>query len=233
MAECDAFNLIDEYIKQSHCHSDTKGSTPALTTSDYSFSSKSCSKSSPDQSDAYNTIHSTNSKASSDRTSKSSYESANELLNVNDTAKDVTTSELDQIFVSLKMSKALSYENSVFLTPPRSEKFEQTIQDEHNFLDVSHNLTSGKAPGIKPPPPAAVSDMFAELYPQKPKRPYSYYAATNFHPLDLTAIEAHGQHGPKETSFIIGLYFFFSRTMFLIAHVYGMFFKLPDTFFFV
>ncbi len=31
-------------------------------------------------------------------------------------------------------------------------------------------------------------DMFASLYPQKPKRPYSYYVATNFHPLDLTQL---------------------------------------------
>jgi len=30
--------------------------------------------------------------------------------------------------------------------------------------------------------------MFAALYPQKPKRPYSYYVATNFHPLDLTQL---------------------------------------------
>lgn len=42
--------------------------------------------------------------------------------------------------------------------------------------------------------------MFTELYPQKPKRPYSYYAATNFHPLDLTLFNESSAGGDDKTT---------------------------------
>lgn len=168
MTECDAFNLIDEYIKQSCCPDTRTGSTPALTSSDYSFSTsgrhETCSKSSPNQTSTYNTFSSSSSgsnksSTNSDRTSESSYESALELAQKSGSNKLVVynedavrtvqttcqqvTSELEQIYVSLNMSKALSYEHNVFLTPPRSERFEETLHEEHNFLDDNENTAYG------------------------------------------------------------------------------------------
>lgn len=187
MTECDAFNLIDEYIKQSCCPDTRTGSTPALTSSDYSFSTsgrhETCCKSSP----MYNTFSSSSSSnkssANSDRTSESSYESALELLaaqkpessklavynedavrTVQTTCQQVT-SELEQIYVSLNMSKALSYEHNVFLTPPRSERFEETLYEEHNFLDDNtvygdgNNLASVQARDIRYPMAFCDRDM--------------------------------------------------------------------------
>ena len=38
---------------------------------------------------------------------------------------------------------------------------------------------------IKPP---KAEEIYTDFYPRKPNRPYSYYAATNFHPLDLSKL---------------------------------------------
>lgn len=205
MTECDAFNLIDEFIKQSYCLSNDniKDSTKITNSSLALVLRSSCSgmfsKSSKSENETgvFNTCSNNSNRTSG---SDDSYESAmcnnefksvdaspgslkvynDELINEIDRKNNITP--LDQIFVNLNISKNF-YEMDNLLTPPGSEKYfgeQKNIEIEKTI--ENNGLNEGQE--IDPPP----SEVFNDYFPQKPKRPYSYYAATNIYPLDLTTL---------------------------------------------
>ena len=166
MTECDAFNLIDEFIKYSLNEQPSAGSIVdsalTITTTSCLHYGSSSSTSSNKPRDAFNA-------APSDSSGRSSGCNADvfgtPVLSPQtlDEAATLMQTPLEQIFVNLNMSKALN-ETNLYLTPPPSSQSYRPME-------------------IKPPEP---EEEAAEQFNQKPKRPYSYYVATNFHPLDLT-----------------------------------------------
>lgn len=186
MTECDAFNLIDEFIKQQyspiHKHECGKDSL-ALTITTQSNCSNYFFKSSKSPETGLFTGSSRN---TSNRTSgsESVYEhdfkkgdSPNDSLKVyNEELTTIITENstpLDQIYVNLNMSKTYN-ETNIYMTPPDSAtKFTRE--------EITETMTLTQT-AIVPENEIAEQVMTQ----QKPKRPYSYYVATNFHPLDLT-----------------------------------------------
>ena len=76
---------------------------------------------------------------------------------------------LDQLFLNIKLGNTSEHDSEIFLTP--------SVSITGNNSDHVQSKIELKNEDLTPTPP------------QRPKRPYSYYVATNFHPLDLSTIE--------------------------------------------
>lgn len=201
MTECDAYNLIEEFIRQSYSTNEdfqTKSNSAFNNLADDS-NSESTTSSHFNVYSKYLKTQNTDSFLNCDsleinRTSESSASSKSEsdddgkpsfgpikTYNEKLTVENEQMVALDQIFDNLNKSKTL-HEKTFFMTPPYSEK--QNVKDA--ILEKKEKYSENELNDYLEMKVTKVPEVYDNFYPQKPNRPYSYYAATNLNPLDFS-----------------------------------------------